>query len=237
MELKGPMRFLSPLISDARGKLGGVVYSRNPYGVYVRAKTPPAQPRTALQQAGRSNFAALAAAWRALSPADRTAWRNYASQILRTDSLGRQSVPDGFHAYLTNSRFSQIVGSPFAAQPPEGPEETARLIIEGGAEVKGTAPFMSLFLTFVGFAFPPTGELVMQGSPPLSDTINFVPRQTYRNFPPEYTSTIFGADFAEGYLSRFPAPSVGQVIWLRIRAINRPSGIPGAVNQMRLVVT
>ena len=61
------MKFLSAVITQASGKLGGVVGAKNRGGNYFRAKVAPVQPRSVAQQEQRANLAALAGAWKTLS--------------------------------------------------------------------------------------------------------------------------------------------------------------------------
>jgi hypothetical protein len=42
------------IISEARGKLGGLVASKNTYGNYMRNKVTPANPQTTEQVAARN---------------------------------------------------------------------------------------------------------------------------------------------------------------------------------------
>jgi len=47
------------IVADARNSVGGVVYSRNTWGAYIRQKVSPVQPRTPRQNEMRANLAEL----------------------------------------------------------------------------------------------------------------------------------------------------------------------------------
>jgi hypothetical protein len=374
------MRYLSPLLSDARGKLGNTVFSRNPSGLYSRANTPPAQPRTVSQQTGRANFGTIAEAWRsnagapivlgdatlttnavgansytqiygnasfavsgALTSVDvsfttlapdgvstvtiqildqlagqykltdsfnvtpaatatvqtftagidfaprnvtagqylgflsfgtingsnyygsgatptilglwptiytaptsidvetkvisatvnpggvttpRAAWAAYAAQKTRSDSLGNSYSPTGFHAFLTNSRYAQLLGSSSIPAPPAIPSPPPAVGFTFTAWIKLSTGALTIAAVPVPpFAFD-VRTYIAQATPGLSPTINFVPRQTYRNIPGGWTrDTFIGYWHAEySYLLVLPQPSVGQVIWIQLRAGNQFTG-------------
>lgn len=95
------MKFTSGHIVQASGSVGGLVYSHNRYGNYVRAKATPVNPGTARQTAVRSVFASLAEAWRdILTPAERVAWGTYALNTPIVDRLGRSQTLTGLNWYI-----------------------------------------------------------------------------------------------------------------------------------------
>jgi hypothetical protein len=221
------MRYLAPLISDARGKLGGTVYSRNPYGPYTRAKTAPIQPRTPSQQAGRANFASATGTWRALTVTDRAAWSAYADTLTRRGSLGHAYTPSGFHTFLTAFRFAQQAGAAVAPSPP--PLGSTLLLPAFGAAAtisSLTGAFVLAITPAAPFTLSP-GTYIPYATPGLSSSISFVPRQTYRNLVPAFTpDPVLAYYHAEAqYLAVFPAPSVGSLLHIQIRSANRFTGL------------
>lgn len=114
------MQWISPLISEARGKLGGSVFSRNASGQYVRAKTQPANPQTVSQQANRALFATAAKQWSLLSEATRAQWSGAAAGLVRRDSLGQKFTPSGFNTYLRAYFNIQVYGGGAAPTSPFG---------------------------------------------------------------------------------------------------------------------
>lgn len=97
--------------SDARGKIAGLVYSRNTYGVYVRNLASPVQPQTPAQQNIRALLQTLSKQWRDLTPTQQTAWNALAQQVTLTDSLGNPYHPTGaqlFVALNINLNLNQI---------------------------------------------------------------------------------------------------------------------------------
>ncbi len=92
---------LGPMVSDARGKQGGLVFSRNSAGHYTRAKISPVQPRTAAQIAVRANITNLSQAWRdTLTTAQRELWNLYAQASPVIDRFGNKATVSGLNMFL-----------------------------------------------------------------------------------------------------------------------------------------
>jgi hypothetical protein len=92
---------LGPLVSDARGKEGGLVFSRNAAGAYTRAKVSPKQPRSPLQLAIRNAASTCAVYWRdTATPTIRAAWETYAKTCLLTDCFGKRGPRSGMAVFL-----------------------------------------------------------------------------------------------------------------------------------------
>lgn len=89
-----------PNSGEIRGKMGGVVYSRNRYGLYVRTKSSPVNPQSARQNAIRAAFTQISQRWRdTLTAAERAAWSDYAQETPFVDSLGNTQVLAGNAMY------------------------------------------------------------------------------------------------------------------------------------------
>lgn len=87
------------IISEARGKLNGTVFSRNTYGSYMRTKVTPANPSTPYQQSVRSALTAASQSWAALDDATRSAWNQSAVLVSRTNIFGDNVPLTGFNLY------------------------------------------------------------------------------------------------------------------------------------------
>lgn len=85
-------RIISAPLGEMRGKLGGVVYSRNSYGMIARQHVAGVQPRTPLQTANRAAFGAAAQLFRTLTQPTRQEWATFAQQTWIP--LGRSAGPD-----------------------------------------------------------------------------------------------------------------------------------------------
>lgn len=221
------LKYLSPFLSDARGKLGNTVYSRNPYGLYTRAKTLPTQPRTALQQAGRASFAAAASAWRSQGQATIAAWNEYALTQVHRDSLGRPSHPTGFTCFVSAWRNIDLVGE--GTQPPELPpvgfiRHTIPFVI---TQFSANAGFLTATAqTPLGWAFWER-QWTLSATAPQSPGTRFFAPQLYRHLTGGIPTSFLGLEFGSLYQGLFGLPAVGSQVGFKVRWVSRFHGVAG----------
>lgn len=220
------MRALIPLLTDARGSLGGTVFSRNPYGRYTRARTAPTQPRTPLQVSHRVVFATAAAYWRTLGRPAVAQWNAYAATLSHTDSLGQTSAPSGFTTFVSrwiNRSLLSETGPPYIPSPelhaPVIPFTIAAATLTGGI-------LLNLVLTSPNDFGGAEGNLVFAATPGLSPGITFVARTGYRTLG-------IGGSFISGtiniallYNAVLPPPALSSIIRVRLRYVDA-SGLAG----------
>lgn len=101
------------MMTDARGKLGGQVFSKNRSGAYVRTKVTPVNPRTTFQQANRSLFGSISSVWRSLTDPQRASWDENVEMWQTTDIFGDIKKPSGKTLFqrLNQGLLSNVVGS------------------------------------------------------------------------------------------------------------------------------
>lgn len=109
-------------VSEMRGKEGGVVYSRNAYGSYIKTKVSPVNPQTASQQAQRSLMGNLAQLWKTLSSANKSAWDNAGAQATRINRFGDSTVYTGFGLFMRLNRNLTVIGQDPVESAPVPPE-------------------------------------------------------------------------------------------------------------------
>ncbi len=95
------LAFAAP-VSGLRGKVGGVIYSANKAGPYLKPWGRSSNPQAVAQVAQRNALATLAKDWSSITPAQRTAWDTYAALPAQdfTDSLGATYSASGFNWYI-----------------------------------------------------------------------------------------------------------------------------------------
>lgn len=105
--------------TDARGKLKGVVYSKNRSGSYVRGKVTPVNPVSSYQQATRNTFSILSKNWsHLLTAAQRQSWVNFANLFPINDIFGNSIVLTGLNAYLKINARLQEAGATLLTTAP-----------------------------------------------------------------------------------------------------------------------
>lgn len=105
-------------IGSASGSVGGTVFSRNRYGVYMRTKGVPVDVASPMQLMVRAAITAASAKWRDLSDIERASWKTYAQENPIMDALGQSQVlaPNAAFVQL-NSRIS-LFGGTIIQTPP-----------------------------------------------------------------------------------------------------------------------
>lgn len=95
------MRFKSSVYTQVSGSVGGLTYSHNQGGMYVRSRTVPVNTNSAQQQVLRNAMGQLAAAWnQTLTVAQRTGWETFAANTPLVDALGDSRTVSGKAWYI-----------------------------------------------------------------------------------------------------------------------------------------
>lgn len=89
------------MMTDARGKLGGQVFSKNRSGAYVRTKVTPVNPRSISQQANRSLLGSLSSLWSGLTDVQRNAWNGSVETWQKTNVFGDLQKPTGKNLFTS----------------------------------------------------------------------------------------------------------------------------------------
>jgi len=109
----------SAVVGDARGKTGGVVFSKSRFGAITRRKVSPVQPRTSYQTGVRSLFTLLSKNWSSvLTQAQRNAWIALAANNPQTNVFGNTYIMTGLQMYQLVNRNLQTIGVTLLADPP-----------------------------------------------------------------------------------------------------------------------
>ena len=98
------MRFKSAVFTAASGSVGGLTYSHNAGGMYVRARAIPTNRGTVYQQAVRIAVAGLVNGWTNLLSSDqRTAWDDYGANVALLDVFGDPRFRSGISHYVRSN--------------------------------------------------------------------------------------------------------------------------------------
>lgn len=112
-------KVVNPLLStEARGKLGGVVYNTWRGIRYAKTHTPPSNQGTPLRQQAKQRVINAAQRWRTITPAQRLEWNQYANEHLLDDWTGSPKRIAGYHWYVKINTIVQYIGEPYQDDPP-----------------------------------------------------------------------------------------------------------------------
>lgn len=102
----------------ASGSIGGLTYSHNRYGQYIRRKAIPVNVRSARQVVSRGRFTQGVIGWFQLTAAQRDGWNTYGSQVPFTDSLGQNISLTGQNMYIRTTATLLAAGLPLVTDAP-----------------------------------------------------------------------------------------------------------------------
>lgn len=231
------MKYISPLISDGRGKLGGTVYARNRAGVYVRNKTIPAQPRTASQVSNRASFAANSTAWASLTQTQRNGWNTLALQAILQDSLGHTYNPSGLQLYVSCARNLTAIGvTPISNAPKFYRLPALQTAVSVTFPLLAGNPHSVILVTALSTPALTT-NLKIQATPGLRPGITFVGRAIYRKLPHTWAVDQTSINLDTQYPAVFPAPHTGQSVFFRVSYVEPTTGFASPWKVVVAIVT
>jgi hypothetical protein len=212
-------KFLSQVYTSIRGKVGGIVYTKNQFaGLVARAFTSPTNPGSDGQSLIRSCFAEASGKWEGLSQADRDSWDSYAATLDYQGPHGSYKLPGRqvFMGTQALGKFIEEIGGSSIALDDDPP-------VIAGFENIGSV---------VAATYTPvssTGVSVSIGNPNAYDCCVLIQRSVAYNktknsfdgpWPFEYTTaddlpasatTVFDIDTGVG--------TVDKAIFLKVRVI------------------
>jgi hypothetical protein len=110
------MRY-APLVGDQlTGHLGGIVASRNTYGLYLKQRRSPVNRRTPFQIEQRNALTFVTGAWRALDPAVQALWT--AARLVKKSRRGFTVTLTGQGAFMWINTMRQRLGLTILNDPP-----------------------------------------------------------------------------------------------------------------------
>jgi len=112
---------LGVILQSLAGKAGNAVFSRSKEGVILKPRVKGINPNTPAQQAVRANLREAATAFKNFTASQVAAWRNYAANQTKHNSVtGKSYNPTGVNAFTAlASKFLQVnPGGTIPTTPP-----------------------------------------------------------------------------------------------------------------------
>lgn len=190
------------------GSEGGSTASRNRFGQYIRRRAVPVQPRTPSQQNQRARMATNAAAWRALTNAQRAGWLSLGLNMTRNDSLGQTYDLNGFLAFCSVNNNKLAAGDAAVSDAPAIVTPADLLTVT----VTLTAAAFSIAYTATPLAA--ANRLFIFASPQRSAGVRF--NGDYRLLAVTAAAAASPADIFTAYTAKFGVPVVGNRIFLNL---------------------
>lgn len=214
----------SAVVGDARGKQGGLVFSRNSAGAYVRAKVTPVNPRTDLQSGVRLLFGSISSQWKSLSTGAKQTFIDNAPLYVRTNVFGDSAPLTGKQLYqkLNTNMYATFGTGLDLCIPP------VSVSAVGGTEAELDKSANTVTILGVPNTTANDGLLIYLTAP-LSAGTKFIGSSQYRYIKSIGVSQTGGdIDITADYTAAFgysPASmAVGSVIGYKIVRVARANG-------------
>lgn len=222
------------MMTDARGKLGGHVFTKARSGATVRTKVTPANPQSLAQGVVRSRLASLSQAWSGqLAEAERLAWNALALATGKTNIFGDKYFPSGKNLFVALNSNVLLAGGNVITTAPSYVEQPS--LLSADAEVLTASTFMQVALEYDGIL---TNSIsVFMASKPSS------PGRF--NFSGQHSVVITSAantqpdpeDFYNAYVAKFGEPTVGQKISFQVFTVDIVTGQSSPKTTISTIVT
>jgi hypothetical protein len=201
------------MMTDASGKLGGQVFSKNRGGSYVRTKVTPTNPQTTAQMAVRGIFASISSAWSSLTEGQRLSFNNLVGDYGTTDIFGDLHNPSGKALFQRLNQNLEISGQ---AQidicvPPSA--------VPFANMVSALGDVNNEELQVVTSGDTTGSKVVVWATPSLSQGTTFV-KNKLRQIGVFAGSNAEQLAIYDAYVAKFGAPVAGANIYVGVKVIN-----------------
>ena len=217
------------MMTDARGKLGGQVFSKNRAGAYIRTKVTPTNPRSMAQTVVRANFAVFTQGWSALTLALIAAWNSAVSSWSTTDVFGDLKNPTGKNLYVRLNQSATLAGYPSFETVPEKLEMVSGIVTE---VTVGTGLGL---ITLADVYFGNDARVVVFATEPVSNGTSYV-KNKLRQIYSVLADTYNAQDLYNAYEARFGTIVLGQNIFFGIK-YTLPNGQSSPVQILKGTIT
>lgn len=208
------------MMTDARGKLGGHVFTKAKSGATIRTKVTPLNPKTSAQSEARSALGANSQAWRMLTENQRLAWNSAAQEVSKTNAFGDTYFPSGKNYFTAINNNLRNVGGAIIVDPPALVEMPGLTSVEVDLDL--LAEQLDIAPNYIGNS----ADIVLvcnATSGQSAGRYNFSGK--YRKFNayalaglPQNTAIY------DDYVSKFGVPSAGQKVSFEFYLVNEITG-------------
>lgn len=207
----------SSIISEIRGSVGTVTYSKNRYGPIVKAKLVQTVTDTVYQQLRRDACAEGVAAWQSMSSSEALEWFDYVKSRKESNSLAHKFNRSAYNEVVSryvNRSLVLSMDDDFPALP-----SVRRFPILDSI----TFDTEEININWHSFENPANTAIIIYASPPMSPGIHSINPNFVKALVGFNASTLSGSENVfDDYVARFsPVPAdEGKRIFFAIKALN-----------------
>ena len=218
-------------VSEMRGKEGGVIYSKNAYGSYMKTKVSPTNPQTKYQQDVRAVLQGIASSWKDLTQTQKDNWKDLGAQVERVNRFGDITNFTGFTLFMKlNLNIITVGGSAITAAPSV---PTIPTLVAGDFIAESTVE--SLSLAFTPSLTSSGISLVSYVTPLIYTGKNFV--KNIRRFIQADSEPTTAVDMLTAWKVRFGAMVTGARVMGAWKLVDEATGFEGSLVVKTTTVT
>jgi hypothetical protein len=201
------------IVTDARNKLGGHVFSKNRAGAYLRTLVTPTNPQTQAQTSVRALFGQISQGWSSLTELQRNAWREAVELWQRTDIFGDLKRPTGkaLHQRLNQQAvtagYPQINNVPDLASVESNIASLAVMSVSSGLLATDLSPGSG------------NSRVMFFATPQLTQGTKFV-KNKLRLITTQLDNALDDGTLYAAYVQKFGTPAEGDNIYLAVKYVN-----------------
>lgn len=200
------------MMTDARGKLGGQVFSKNNAGNYVRTKVTPSNPQSIAQSNARALFSAISQQWSGLSQGVRDSFDSAVSDWSRTDIFGDLRNPTGKNLFQRLNNQAQSAGlSPVVTVP-------AKLIMPDDIVTAAVIAIGTGNLTLTGANTDASTQIMLSATAPLTQGTKFV-KNRLANIANFAASAAAPAAQYASYTAKYGVPTAADNVYIGVKYV------------------
>lgn len=200
------------MMTDARGKLGGQVFSKNRGGSYIRTKVTPSNPQTVSQQLVRSALGTISQLWNSLSNAQIASFNSAVNEWKKTDVFGDIKVPSGKNLFTKlNVNLLNSGQNPILAAPDKMALQLLPNIVISYDAAADTWDLSNMQTV-------PNALYQVEFTPPVPNGVNYV-KNRFRVVAYGADAAVLNASLVTAYPAKFGSLATGDKVFARVRLI------------------
>lgn len=216
------MKYTSSLVNDARGKLGGIVGSKNTSGNFLRRSNVPCDPKTPIQTRTRYLMAMIAQQWRSNARISYSSWKALAIQLPRVNKLGKPYTMSAFQCFMFLNLGLVNQGLAMVLIPPDIALNQFPNILSAYFNIVCTPGNEDIKFN-VSAVLPSNCIWILESTGPVSPGVSYP--KNFKYFGSLPNSFITGDSVLNLYIAKFGnIPLTGQLVYFRVRVMNAVAG-------------
>lgn len=208
-----------PTVGQVSGRIGGIIYSRNRGGAYIRNGSMPTTSTTIYAQAAKALLALTSASWAILTPTQQLAWKTWSTQNPVTNRLGMQHTLSPHAAFVQVNSTILLAGGVAIAIPPVIAPPIALASLSVSASIAGP-----IAITFAASPIGANNVLFINAAISDNPGVAYV-RNLYKlvlvSAANDATPTSIGAAVA----TRFGTLQPDQHLFVNVQVVDQVSGL------------